>query len=113
MCYSTKDVLEAMKKDSGLKIRELKVDGGAVANDLLCRFQADILRMNVIRPKVIESTSLGAAYLAGLAVGYFKGPAEIKRFWVKDKVFGPVLSRTSSEKFYGGWLKAVRKTVSK
>jgi glycerol kinase len=77
ICFQTKDVILAMEKDSGIKIRRLKVDGGASKNDFLCRFQADILGIEVVRPKVTEITSLGAAYLAGLAVGYWDSPAAI------------------------------------
>ncbi|MFA5320725.1 MAG: glycerol kinase GlpK, partial [Candidatus Omnitrophota bacterium] len=80
MCYQSKDVFIAMEKDSGYKIKSLKVDGGAAANNFLCQFQADILGIEVVRPRVIESTSLGAAYLAGLACGYWKDSAEIGRY---------------------------------
>lgn len=109
MCYQTKDVLEAMQKDSELKIRDLKVDGGAAANNFLLQFQADILRMKVIRPKVIETTSLGAAYLAGLAVGYWKNTDEIKKCWEIDKVFYPKMPKKTSEHYYQGWQEAVRR----
>jgi len=111
MCYQTKDVIDAMQKDSGLRIQDLKVDGGAVANDFLCQFQADILRRNIVRPKVIETTSLGAAYLAGLAVGYWKNTNEIKRCWQKDKVFKFKMKATLANAFYDGWKKAVEKTL--
>ncbi|MCX5751864.1 MAG: glycerol kinase GlpK [Candidatus Saganbacteria bacterium] len=111
MCYSTKDVLDAMQKDSRLTIKELKVDGGAVANNLLLQFQADILRVKVIRPKIIECTSLGAAYLAGLTVKYWKNGDEIKKFWTKDRVFIPKLAKTKAETFYQGWQKAVKKAL--
>ena len=110
MCYSTKDVLATMEKESGLKIKDLKVDGGAVANNFLCQFQADILGINVVRPKIIESTSLGAAYLAGLAVGYWKYPSEIKKFWAKDRIFNP---RPVSPELYKGWQAAVQRTLCK
>jgi glycerol kinase len=105
MCYSTKDVLETMKKESGLKIGELKVDGGAVANNFLCQFQADILGIRILRPKIIETTSLGAAYLAGLAVGFWQNSAEIKKFWAVDKAFRP---GKAEPKLYQGWQKAVK-----
>jgi glycerol kinase len=113
MCYSTRDVLETMRKESGLKIKELKVDGGAVANNFLCRFQADILGINILRPKIIETTSLGAAYLAGLAVGFWKNSAEIKRFWAKDRSFVPKMPKTKAAELYRGWQKAVKKTLSR
>jgi glycerol kinase len=113
MCYQTKDVLEAMQKDSGLKIKDLKIDGGASANNFLCQFQADILRINVVRPKVIETTSLGAAYLAGLAAGYWKDSKEIKKCWEKDKAFRPLMRKSLSSKYYKEWLAAVNKTLTK
>jgi glycerol kinase len=112
MCYQTKDVLEAMQKDSGLKTRDLKVDGGAVANNFLCQFQSDILGVNVIRPKTIETTASGAAYLAGLAVGYWKNTTALKKHWEKDRVFKPEMSRKESSELYGNWLKAVKRTLS-
>jgi len=112
MCYQTKDVLEAMQKDSGLKIGDLKVDGGAAANGLLCRFQADILGSNVIRPRVIETTASGAAYLAGLAVGYWKDTSEIKKCWKKDRTFRPKMKRSEASKLYKGWQDAVKRTLS-
>ena len=112
MCYSTKDVILTMEKDSGLKIRGLKIDGGAAANDFLCRFQADILGINVIRPKIIETTSLGAAYLAGLGVGLFKDTNEIKKLWAKDRDFRPGMKKADAEHYYSGWEKAVAKTLT-
>jgi len=112
MGYSTRDVMETMKKDSGLKVRELKVDGGAVANNFLCQFQADILGIRILRPKIIETTALGAAYLAGLAVGFWKSPAEIKRFWQRDRVFRPGIPGKEAQKLYRGWKDAVRRTLS-
>lgn len=112
MCYQTKDVLEAMEKDAGLKIKDLKVDGGAVANNFLCQFQSDVLRVNVIRPKVIETTSLGVAYLAGLATGYWKNSGEIKRCWKIDTVFTPKMPKKLTQKFYSGWLDAIKRTLS-
>lgn len=111
-CYQTKDVIEAMRKDTGLKIKSLKVDGGQAANNFLCQFQADMLGVDVVRPKVIEITSLGAAYLAGLAVGYWKNTDEIKRFWKKDRVFLPKMPRKQVDGLYQGWIKAVKRTLS-
>ncbi len=113
ICYQSKDVTLAMEKDSSLKIRSLKVDGGAVSNDLLCQLQSDILGHEVVRPKVIEITSLGAAYLAGLAVGYWKSSRDLKMCWKADKVFRPKMTRAASDKLYSGWLAAVKKTLSK
>ncbi|MFH1836616.1 MAG: glycerol kinase GlpK [Candidatus Omnitrophota bacterium] len=112
MCYQTKDVLSAMRKDSGLKIKEIRIDGGAAANDFLCQFQADILGIDVTRPKTIELTSLGAAYLAGLAVGYWKNTEEIKKCWRKDRTFKPKMSRKTADILYAGWTEAVGRTLT-
>jgi len=112
MCYQTKDVLLAMKKDSGLKIKELKVDGKAAENNFICQFQADILEINVVRPKIIETTSLGAAYLAGLAVGYWKNADEIKKCWVKDRVFKPRMPKKLAKTYYKEWKTAVKRTLT-
>lgn len=111
MCYQTKDVLLAMQKDSGLKIKNLKVDGGAAANNFLCQFQSDILGVNVIRPKIIESTSLGTAYLAGLAVGYWKDAHDIKKYWRKDRVFSPKMPASQAGRYYQDWMAAVQRTL--
>ncbi|MFH1092719.1 MAG: glycerol kinase GlpK [Candidatus Omnitrophota bacterium] len=113
MCYQTKDVVNALERDSGLRIRVLQVDGGAAANDFLCQFQSDILGVKIIRPKTIEITSLGAAYLAGLAVGFWKNTIQIKKCWAKDKVFRPKISKAKSEALYKKWQEAVVRTLSK
>jgi glycerol kinase len=110
MAYSTRDVLETMRKDSGLRIRELRVDGGASANDLLCRFQADLLGLPVVRPKTIETTSLGAAYLAGLGAGVWESTAALERLAVDQRRFTPAMSRGQADRLYAGWQAAVRKT---
>lgn len=112
ICYQSKDIIIAMEKDSGLKIKRLKVDGGAVSNDLLCQLQSDILQREVVRPKVIEITSLGAAYLAGLAVGYWKNAEEIKGHWEIDRAFRPKMPRRISDTLYNGWRSAVKRTLS-
>ena len=98
MCYQTKDVLDAMRKDPG-QDRDLKVDGGAAANNFLCQFQADILGWAVVRPKVIEITSLGAAYLAGLSVGYWKDTEEIRQCWKIDRVFYPKMPEANAARY--------------
>lgn len=113
MCYQTKDVVDAMQKDSRFKIKSLKVDGGAVVNDVLCQFQSGLLGIDVVRPKVIETTSLGAAYLAGLAVGYWKNADEIKRCWAVDKIFRSKMPADVRRKLYDGWLEAVKRTLTK
>ncbi len=112
IAYQTKDVLVSMEKDSGLKIKNLKVDGGASANDFLCQFQADILGVNVVRPKVIETTSLGAAYLAGLRAGFWKNTDEIRKLWKKDRVFSKKMKPSESSRLYYGWQEAVRRTLT-
>lgn len=112
MCYQTKDVFDAMQKDSGLKIKSLKVDGGAVVNDFLCQFQADILSLQVIRPEVIETTSLGAGFLAGLAIGFWKNTQEIRKQWKKDKVFYPRMKKSVSSAYYQGWIQAVKRSLT-
>lgn len=109
MCYQSKDVFDAMKKEAGLKVKKLRVDGGAAANNFLCRFQADILGIEIVRPKVIESTSLGVAYLAGLYTGYWKNAAEIKRCWQKDAAFKPSMSEVASKRLYKKWKIAVKR----
>jgi len=113
MCFQTKDVVDAMQKDSRSRIKTLRVDGGAAANNVLCQFQSDLLGINIIRPRTIETTSLGAAYLAGLAVGYWKNALQIKRCWVEDKVFHPGMERKMSIKLYAEWREAVRRTLTK
>jgi glycerol kinase len=112
MAFSARDVLEIMRRDSGLAIRQLKVDGGASANDFLCRFQADILGIPVLRPKTIETTSLGAAYLAGLASGFWSGTREIERHWAVDKKYTPVMKKGKAGALYQGWQAAVRKALA-
>jgi glycerol kinase len=109
MAYSTRDVLQTMRLDSGLRVRELRVDGGASANDFLCRFQADILGLPVVRPKAVETTSLGAAYLAGLGAGVWESTAAIERLAVDERKFLPAMPRTHADKLYAGWQAAVRK----
>jgi len=110
IAYQTKDVLKAMEEDSGIKLNGLKVDGGAAANNFLMEFQADILGEVVKRPTVLETTALGAAYLAGLAVGFWESKEEIKQKWVLDQEFTPNMSEEDRNKKYVGWLKAVERS---
>ena len=91
IAFQVADVLDAMQHDSGIQIDQLRVDGGASANNLLMQFQADILQAPVVRPKIIETTALGAAFLAGLAVGYWRDPSDIESIWQSDRVFEPVM----------------------
>jgi glycerol kinase len=111
LAYQTKDVLKAMEKDAGLKLQKLRVDGGASANNLLMQFQSDILDTAVERPNVIETTALGAAYLAGLAVGYWEAE-DIKQSWQLNKRFEPNMEDDKRQKLYSGWQKAVKRTMS-
>lgn len=108
--YQTREVLEAMEHDSGISIQELRVDGGMVANELLMQFQADILNVPVLRPKISETTALGAAYAAGLAVGYWSGAEEIKENWEVDKHWTPAMEDTERSGLYASWQKAVTRS---
>jgi len=108
--FQTREVLDAMEKDSGVQLTALKVDGGMVFNDLLMQFQSDILDVPVIRPKVAETTALGAAYAAGLAVGFWKDFKELRSNWAKDKEWRPTMSTKSRKTLYSGWKKAVTRT---
>ena len=110
LAYQTRDVLDAMEKDSGLSLKTLRVDGGASANGLLMQFQADILGANVERPRIIETTALGAAYLAGLAVGYWK-PEDITNKWQLDATFVPDMQEEERGSLYRGWQKAVKRAM--
>jgi glycerol kinase len=108
--YQTREVLDAMEADSGVKLTALKVDGGMVFNELLMQFQADILDVPVIRPKVAETTALGAAYAAGLAVGFWKDYEELRSNWGKEKEWQPAMDAGGRKKLYSGWKKAVTRT---
>ncbi|WP_020062052.1 glycerol kinase GlpK [Bacillus sp. 123MFChir2] len=110
LAYQTKDVLCAMEADSGIELTTLRVDGGAVKNNFLMQFQGDILGVPVERPEVNETTALGAAYLAGLAVGYWKDQEEIAAQWNMDKSFAPAMEAGTSEELYAGWKKAIEAT---
>ena len=108
--FQTREVLDAMNKDSGVPLKALKVDGGMVYNELLMQFQADILGVPVIRPTVAETTALGAAYAAGLAVGFWKEIEDLRANWGKDKEWNPKMDAEHREKLHKGWLKAVTRT---
>ena len=108
--YQTREVLDAMEKDSGVKLTALKVDGGMVFNELLMQFQADILEVPVIRPKVAETTALGAAYAAGLAVGFWKDYDELRLNWGKDREWKPSMPEEKRTSLYSAWKKAVTRT---
>ena len=108
LCYQVNDVLQAMRADSGIELAALKVDGGASANDLLMQIQSDIIQAPVHRPVCVETTAMGAAYLAGLAVGYWTSKEDVIRNWSIDKVFNPEISLEDRNKAVAGWNKAVR-----
>ncbi|MCB0529056.1 MAG: glycerol kinase GlpK [Saprospiraceae bacterium] len=107
VAYQTKDVLDVMEKDSGIRLKALRVDGGMVRNNFLMQFQSDVLGVDVERPVVQETTALGAAYLAGLAVGYWKDEADIAKNWQLDATFNPQMSPEQADQLYRGWQKAV------
>jgi len=108
--FQTREVLDAMEKDSGVKLTALKVDGGMVFNETLMQFQADMVNVPVIRPKVAETTALGAAYAAGLAVGFWKNFDELRANWGRDKEWSPEMDADKQEKLYKDWKKAVART---
>ena len=110
IAYETKDVLICMEKDSHLKIRTLKVDGKAAENDFLMQFQADILPAKILRPKILDTTALGAAYLAGLGVGFWKSQEELKKLWRIEKTFAPKMRLSEKETLYKGWLRAIKRS---
>ena len=110
LCYQTRDVMEAMSKDSGIEVNNLRVDGGAVKNNFIMQFQADIVDTSVERPEVQETTALGAAYLAGLAVDFWEDKKDIADRWKLEKEFNPEMSEETRTKLYKGWKKAVEAT---
>lgn len=112
IAYQTADVLKAMEADSQIHIAELRVDGGATNNDLLMQFQADILQTKVVRPKITETTALGAAYLAGLACGYWQSIDDLQQQWQIDRQFAPQTGKEQAEEWYSYWQRAVRASIA-
>ncbi|QAY64543.1 glycerol kinase [Xylanimonas allomyrinae] len=110
VAFQTREVLEAMRADSGVELTELKVDGGMVANELLMQFQADQLGVDVVRPQVAETTALGAAYAAGIAVGFWSGESDVTANWAEDRRWEPSMDTSERERLYRQWKKAVTKT---
>ena len=108
IAYQTMDILKAMEADSGISIQELRVDGGATVNDMLMQFQADVLNTVTVRPKIVETTVMGAAYLAGLAVGYWESPEEIQNIWETDVHFNPTKERKTIDEGIEGWYRAIK-----
>lgn len=111
IAYQTRDVIECMEKDSGIETRELKVDGGASMNDFLMQFQADILGVPVLRPRIVETTARGSAFLAGLASGFWKSKAELATAFELERRFEPVIEVEEKDRLYAGWKKAVTKAM--
>ena len=107
IAFQTMEVLKAMEADSKISIKELRVDGGATVNNLLMQFQADVLNTATVRPKVVETTVMGAAYLAGLAVGFWDSLEEIQEIWQSDVTFQPTTERTEIEQNIKGWYRAI------
>jgi glycerol kinase len=112
VAYQTLDVVEAMQKDSGVVLNSLRVDGGMVANDLLMQFQADILSVPVVRPEITETTALGAASAAALAIGMVSSPQELKQRWAMDKTWQPEMTSDARRKGIAGWEKALARTLN-
>jgi glycerol kinase len=110
IAYQSRDILECFVADAGLEARALQVDGGAAANDFLMQFQADVLGVPIRRPAVLETTALGAAYLAGLAVGLWPDREAIQANWAEDRRFEPALAEADREVLYAGWLRAVERS---
>ncbi len=112
MAYQTRELIEAMEGDSGTRLAELRVDGGAAANNFLMQFQADILDRPVVRPEDPETTALGSAFLAGLATGYWSSPAEVQAFWRAERTFEPNMPASQRDSLWAGWQRAVSKSKS-
>ena len=112
IAYQTYDMLKAMEADAGIDIKELRVDGGATVNNALMQFQCDILHCKVVRPRITETTALGAAYLAGLAVGYWKNIEEIQQHWQIDKTFSPKMETSKANELLDGWQRAVKASIA-
>jgi glycerol kinase len=112
IAYQTLDVLNAMEADAGIRIAELRVDGGATVNNQLMQFQSDLLGCKVVRPEVTETTALGAAYLAGLSVGYWKNIEEIRQQWQINREFSPSMPEEKRTTLVAGWQKAVKAAIA-
>jgi glycerol kinase len=112
LAYQTRDVLSAMQADSGIELKALRADGGAIANDFTAQFQADILNVPLNRPRVNETTALGAAYLAGLAVGFWESREQIAQQWQVERSFEPRMLADERERLYAGWKRAIEATLA-
>ena len=109
IAFQSAEVLQSIAKDTGQEIKELRIDGGAAANDFLCRFQADVLGLQVKRPQILETTAMGAAFLAGLSVGVWQDQEQISKMWKLEKKFSPNISREDSARMMEGWSRAVER----
>ena len=112
IAYQTRELIDAMQADAGERISELRVDGGAAANNFLMQFQADILGCPIVRPADIETTALGAAYLAGLATGFWKNVNEVEGFWRAERRFEPAMDGATRDRLFSGWKAAVARSIS-
>jgi glycerol kinase len=112
IAYQTRDVIDVMNRDSGVEINELRVDGGAAANNVLMQFQADVLGIPVVRPVLVETTAAGAAFLAGLGSGFWRDPGEIEGSWRRERLFEPAMSTERRDELYAGWRNAVRQVLT-
>ena len=112
IAYQTRDVVDIMNRDSGIEITELRVDGGAAANNVLMQFQADILGIPVVRPNLLETTAAGAAFLAGLGVGFWQDPDELESSWRRERLFEPKMGEDRRDELYEGWQKAVKQVLT-
>jgi glycerol kinase len=110
--YQTKEIFDAMESDSGVKLESLRVDGGMIGNELLMQFQSDILNVTVVKPQIAETTALGAAYAAGLAINFWSGLEELKSNWAVQKEWKPQMENEKRERLFSGWKKAVSKTFN-
>ncbi|MCK5154455.1 MAG: glycerol kinase, partial [Spirochaetales bacterium] len=113
IAFRTKDIVTVMEKESGVKLVNMRVDGGACRNNFLMQFQSDILNNSIVRPENIETTAMGAAYLAGLAVGFWSGPSELQDIWKQERVFIPHMEGSKRDTLYAGWNNAVDRCLSK
>lgn len=109
--YFTKDILDEMEKDMGIQVKKIRIDGGAAKNDFLMKFLSNILGDKVIRPEILETTALGAAYLSGLAIDYWKSPKELTNLWIKDREYEPDMGEKERKMLYSGWKKAVGRSL--
>jgi glycerol kinase len=110
IAFQSAEVISSIAKDTGTNIKELRIDGGAAANNFLCQFQADLLGLNVTRPQILETTAMGAAFLAGLAVGVWENQTEIRNLWQEEKTFSANISRANAEQKMKDWSRAVERS---